>query len=99
VLREDPGQPQPELRPEPAAEAPRPAPLKLDWPSDLVQIETNPEKARAVTTQIAEEPAPRPRRPRPAPAPASNEPLVQIETRRQQTGGAEHESANTVGQV
>ena len=36
-------QPQPEARPEPQ---PQPA-LKLEWPSDLVQIETDPTKARA----------------------------------------------------
>jgi hypothetical protein len=55
------------------------APLKLEWPSDLVQIETDPHKVQAVAI---EEPAPvrTPRRIRPAPPPVSNEPLVQVET-------------------
>ena len=64
---------------EPQAPAPQPAPLKLDWPSDLVQIETDPHKAREVVVEEAPV-APRVRRVRPAPAPVVNEPLVQVET-------------------
>ena len=55
--------------------------LQLDWPADLVQIETDPGKVQRVEPQ--EEESPRPRRTRrPAPPPVSDEPLVQVETRR-----------------
>ena len=52
-----------------AAGQPQPvAPLKLEWPSDLVQIETDPEKARAaVAPEEDERVVPSPRRVRPAP--------------------------------
>jgi hypothetical protein len=53
--------------------------LRLDWPSDLVQIETDPQKVRPGA--VAEEEAPRPRRARRPPPPISDEPLIQVETR------------------
>ena len=65
---------------EPQAAVPQPAPLKLDWPGDLVQIETDPHKAREVVVVEEAPPAPRARRVRPAPQPLANEPLVQVET-------------------
>jgi hypothetical protein len=55
--------------------------MKLDWPSDLVQIETDPGKAQSAVTAVEGEPAARPRRVRPVPLPMSDEPLVQVETR------------------
>jgi ribonuclease E len=58
--------------------------LKLDWSADLVQIETDPQKVRP--PEVEEEPAPRPRRVRRPPPPVSDEPLVQIETRRRDSG-------------
>ena len=69
--------------PAPAA-APAPAfELKLDWSSGLVQIETDPDKARqaAVAAAQAVEP-PRMPRVRPPKPPVSNEPLIQVETRK-----------------
>jgi ribonuclease E len=57
--------------------------LKLEWPADLVQIETDPHKAETAAQGLADEaPAPRPRRARPTPAAVSDEPLVQVETRK-----------------
>ena len=64
------------------AEPQRASTLKLDWPSDLVQIETDPEKVRAVV--VEEEVAPRPRRVRAVAAPVADEPLVQVETRKRE---------------
>lgn len=88
-----------------AAPEPAPPPLKLEWPSDLVQIETDPAKAQAAASQQAQEqPAFRPRRVRPAPVPLSDGPLVQVETRKRDMSGpyeaphvAAHESASTAG--
>jgi ribonuclease E len=57
--------------------------LKLEWPSDLKQVETDPQKIRAAAVETADEqPASRPRRQRPTAAPITTEPLVQVETRR-----------------
>ena len=57
--------------------------LKLEWPSDLVQIETDPTKARAAAEAAAKEP-PRmyAKRVRPPLVPISDEPLIQVETKR-----------------
>jgi hypothetical protein len=56
-------------------------PVRIEWPSDLQQVESDPGKIQAVQ---AEEPreaaAPRPRRVRPTAPRAAEEPLVQIET-------------------
>jgi ribonuclease E len=60
------------------------ATLRLDSPSDLVQIETDPQKVRP--RAVEEEEAPRPRRVRRPPPPISDEPLIQVETRRGDTG-------------
>jgi hypothetical protein len=69
-----------------------PPPLKLEWPADLVQVESKADKVRAVAEQMRNEtPPPRPQRVRPAPPVSSTEPLVQVETRggesRQETAG------------
>lgn len=61
--------------------------LKLDWASDLIQIETHPEKLRAALAAMQQEtPTIRPKRSRPVLEPVSTEPLVQVETRRQENG-------------
>jgi len=75
----------PSATPVPAA-GPAAAPafeLKLDWSSGLVQIETDPDKARQAAQAAAQavEP-PRVPRVRPPSPPVSNEPLIQVETRR-----------------
>jgi ribonuclease E len=60
-----------------------PPPVELEWPSDLVQVESDPNKVRTAQQQAPqEEAAPRPRRERPAPTPVAEEPLVQVETGR-----------------
>jgi len=57
-------------------------PVKIEWPSDLKQVESDPEKVQTAQRQVIEEeqPLPRPKRARQAVEPISNEPLVQIET-------------------
>jgi ribonuclease E len=80
------------------------APLKLEWPADLVQIETDPQKARDAAAHAEPEPAPRARRVRPARTPESEEPLVQVETRRREMpvdayAASAREPANTMGHV
>jgi len=56
-------------------------PVKIEWPSDLKQVESDPEKIQTAQRQVIEEqPMPRPKRVRPAAEPVGNEPLVQIET-------------------
>jgi len=57
-----------------------PPPVELEWPSDLVQVESDPGKLKATQQAAAEESAPRPRRERPVRPPVVEEPLVQIET-------------------
>lgn len=60
--------------------------LKLDWQTDLTQIETNPEKRRATSAQTAEDaPESHPKRVRPPTPPLDEEPLLQVETRASQT--------------
>jgi len=57
------------------------APVKLEWSSDLQQVESDPDRVRAAQQVVpAEPPAPRPKRVRPQSAPVVEEPLVQIET-------------------
>jgi hypothetical protein len=59
------------------------APVKIEWPSDLQQVESDPEKARSVPEEpVQEATSPRPRRMHPPSQPVSEEPLVQIETDR-----------------
>ena len=76
----------------PSLEAPAPAPvasaghapavpIKIEWPSDLQQVESDPEKVEAAQHEpVPDQPAPRPRRARPQTPRVSDEPLVQIET-------------------
>jgi hypothetical protein len=71
---------------------PSPPPLKLEWPSDLVQVETDPGKVASAAAQPQPEAPPRRSRVRRAPPAVSNEPLVQVETSRGQDGG-EHANA------
>jgi hypothetical protein len=63
-------------------------PVKIEWPSDLVQIESDPEKVRPVEERGAgDQPVPRPKRVRQPAQVASEEPLVQIETSQADAGG------------
>jgi len=70
----------------PAAPAPAPsyvpaAPVKIEWPSDLQQVESDPDKIQAVEQQAPREQAtPRPKRVRQPLPQVNDEPLVQIET-------------------
>jgi len=54
----------------------------IQLPPGLVQIETDPEKVREAASRVEPEPPPRPPRVRPPLAAISDEPLVQIETRK-----------------
>ncbi|MGZ5091051.1 MAG: hypothetical protein ACXWIP_07745, partial [Burkholderiales bacterium] len=97
-----------EAVPEPAAVPAEPAQnLKLEWPSDLVQVETDPLKAREAAAYVEAEPR-RVSRVRPDPVPVSDDPLVQVETRSRVAPAAgeaasaslgERETANSVGHV
>jgi ribonuclease E len=82
------------------------AALKLEWPSDLVQVETDPQKVREAAAYVQPESAPRPPRPRPAPLPVNDEPLIQVETRRSaaladiaRTATGERDAASAAGHV
>lgn len=57
-------------------------PVKIEWPVDLQQVESDPDKVRSAQQQFVEErPAgPRAKRVRQPLEPVSDEPLVQIET-------------------
>ncbi len=56
-------------------------PVKIEWPSDLKQVESDPEKIQTAQRQLVEEQLmPRPKRVRQPEQPVSSEPLVQIET-------------------
>jgi hypothetical protein len=56
-------------------------PVKIEWPSDLKQVESDPAKIQTAQRQVIEEqPMPRPKRVRPGAESVGNEPLVQIET-------------------
>jgi ribonuclease E len=81
-------------------DTPRPAPqLRLEWPSDLVQIETDPEKLKAALSRASEEaPRPRPKRVRSVPAPLSSEPLIQVETRKPQSEDSPLPPSSNVGE-
>jgi hypothetical protein len=70
---------------EEAAAAAKPeALLKLDWQTDLTQIETNPTKQRERAQKVEDEaPPPRPKRVRTPLATFDEGPLVQIETQRE----------------
>lgn len=63
-------------------------PPKIEWPPDLQQVESDPEKVKAAEQGVAqEEPAPRPKRVRPPQAPVIEEPLVQVETGQPEAAG------------
>ena len=69
--------------PDPAITARPDQVLKLDWQTDLTQIETSAEKLQAVRKQTTEEiPTPRPRRVRAELPSAEDGPLLQVETHR-----------------
>ena len=56
-------------------------PVKIEWPSDLQQVESDPEKARVGQEHVVDEEAtPRPRRVRSPQSPMDDGPLVQVET-------------------
>jgi hypothetical protein len=56
-------------------------PVKIEWPSDLQQVESDPGKVQAEPVEEQREPrAPRPKRARPPRPQTTEEPLVQIET-------------------
>ena len=77
---------------EPAAPRPAPVsgagyapavPVKIEWPADLQQVESDPGKVSAVQQEpVQEHHAPRPKRVRQTIPQAVDEPLVQIETER-----------------
>jgi hypothetical protein len=72
-----------------AATARPEAVLKLDWQTDLTQIETNPAKQRERAREMADEaPLLRPKRVRQPLAPVDEGPLVQVETHRAGPAGA-----------
>jgi hypothetical protein len=56
------------------------APIKIEWPSDLVQVESDPGKVQSVEPEREREPLARPKRVRQPLQPLNEEPLVQIET-------------------
>jgi ribonuclease E len=57
------------------------APVQIEWPSDLQQVESDPGKVSSAEQEMEREPvAPRPKRVRPAPQTVDDGPLVQIET-------------------
>ena len=63
-----------------------PAELKLDWANGLTQIETDLSKAQAMHRPAAAAAgSPHARRVRPAALPVSSEPLMQVETQRNDT--------------
>jgi ribonuclease E len=60
-------------------------PLKIEWPADLVQVESDPDKVRVVEEQAQQQlPVPRPRRVLPSPPPVEEGELVQVETSKPQ---------------
>jgi len=78
----------PEIVVEPAAPAPAvtpkpaPAPLKLDWPSDLQQVETSQDRVEAAAQASNDDGAPkRVKRVQPEMETDTSEPLQQVETR------------------
>jgi ribonuclease E len=82
VVREfEPRAPEPVV-PVPSGPGYAPAePVRIEWPSDLVQVESDPNKVRTMGQQEPEqEPTPRPKRVRQPVQPLDEEPLVQIET-------------------
>ncbi len=61
-------------------------PVKIEWPSDLQQVESDPGKVSAAQQEpVPEHHAPRPKRVRQPLPPVADEPLVQIETERMES--------------
>jgi ribonuclease E len=57
------------------------APVQIEWPADLQQVESDPNKVSSVEQEMDSQPAaPRPKRLRQAPQAVDEGPLVQIET-------------------
>ena len=71
----------PQPAPAPAAPAPVAAPLKIEWPSDLQQVETKAERVQAALAAADDGAPKRVKRVRPPAEPVANEPLQQVETR------------------
>jgi hypothetical protein len=64
------------------------APVQIEWPSDLQQVESDPGKVSSVEQEMERESAaPRPKRVRHAPQIVDDGPLVQIETDGTNDGG------------
>jgi hypothetical protein len=62
------------------------APVQIEWPADLQQVESDPGKVSSAEQATDSQPAaPRPKRVRPAPQVVDEGPLVQIETDRADT--------------
>jgi len=88
VLAAPPVAPEPIAIPQPAVSAPAPAPapvapppLKLEWSSDLQQVETKADSVHAAQAALDDGAPKRIKRLRPAVEQVSNEPLQQVETR------------------
>jgi hypothetical protein len=60
------------------------ASLRADWPADLVQVETDPGKVQPIP-ELEDMLGLRAGRTRPVLAPLSEEPLIQVETRKHET--------------
>lgn len=73
--------PQPAPAPAPAAPVAVAAPLKMEWSSDLQQVETKAERAQAALAAADDGAPKRVKRVRPPVDPVANEPLQQVETR------------------
>ena len=82
LVREfEPRAPEP-AQPVPSGPGYAPAePVRIEWPSDLVQVESDPGKVQtAEQEEIVQQPVQRPKRVRQPAHPLVDEPLVQIET-------------------
>ena len=67
--------PSPETRATPSA-------LQIVLPPDLELVETNPDNLRVAASRVEPPPPPRPPRVRPPLPPVSDEPLIQVDTRK-----------------
>jgi hypothetical protein len=71
-----------------AEAAPFRPPLRFELPTELQQVESDPEKVRAAEQHEGKDEESRPRRVRPVAKPLSDEPLVQVETGESSAPGA-----------
>jgi hypothetical protein len=69
-----------EIPPAPQEDKASFTPFKVDLPSDLQQVESNPDKVHTAEQQEPEEETSHPRRVRSTPPRVNDEPLVQVET-------------------